>query len=193
MGYRNYLYIADKKKLNKIRKMNKEELFAFVGEIPDNEEEDYYPHWSDVLEKADGQEAIELGKYIDYTDKLKPFLRPLFRDKSAHEYYNDDSELYLAKNEILQALATIFKEKVQTHYKSLMEEKSPDVLDKRTQFERLLSSAKSNLIWSEYLDKLPNNKYSLGGGWLYEHKVFSILYLMRIFNPKKQTLIFLGY
>lgn len=90
-------------------------------------------------------------------------------------------------------MATIFKEKVQTHYKSLMEEKSPDVLDKRTQFERLLSSAKSNLMWSEYLDKLPNNKYSLGGGWLYEHEVFSILYLMRIFNPKKQTLIFLGY
>lgn len=193
MGYRNYLYIADKKKLNKIRKMNKEELFALVGEIPDNEEEDYYPYWGNVLEKADGQEAIELGKYIDFRGKLKPFLRPLFRDKSAHEYYNDDSELYLAKNEILQALATIFKEKVQTHYKSLMEEKSPDVLDKRTQFERLLSSAKSNLMWSQYLDKLPNNKYSLGGGWLYEHEVFSILYLMRIFNPKKQTLIFLGY
>lgn len=64
MGYRNYLYIEDKKKLNKIRKMNKEELFALVGEIPDNEEEDYYPYWSDVLEKADGQEAIELGKKV---------------------------------------------------------------------------------------------------------------------------------
>ena len=66
-----------------------------------------------------------------------------------------------------------------------MEEKSSDKFDKRTQFERLLSSARSNLMWSEYLDKLPDNKYSLGGGCLYEHEVFSILYLIRIFNPKK--------
>lgn len=189
MGYCNYLYIADKKKLNKIRKMTREELWAFVEQEP----EKYFPYWRDVLNKIGAENAFELGKYIDYTDKLKPFLRPLFRNKDAHREYNEDHELFIAKPDILQALATIFKEKVQAFYKDLMQEKSADEFDKRSQFDRLLASARSNLTWSQYLDKLPENKYALGGGWLYEHEVFSILYLMRIFNPKKQTLIFLGY
>lgn len=192
MGYRNYLYIADKKKLNKIRKMNRDELYSLVDELPFSEDEDYFPYWRDVLKKADGEEAFELGKYIDFTKKLEPFLKPLFRDKEVHKYYNEDSELMLAKPELLQELATIYKEKVQTYYKDLLNEKSSNQFDERPQFERLLASARSNLLWSDYLDKLSENKYSLGGGWLYEHEVFNILYLMRIFNPKKQVLIYCG-
>ena len=75
MGYRNYLYIADKKKLNKFRKMNRRELYALVGETP-NEDESDFPYWRDVLEKADGEEVFELGKYIDFTKRLEPFLKP---------------------------------------------------------------------------------------------------------------------
>ncbi len=191
MGYRNYLYIANKKNVNKIRKMTKEELWEFSKQKPFDDE--IFPYAGDILDKVGAENAFEMGKYIDYRSRLKPFLRPLFRNKEIHEWYNKDGELLVAKPDILQTLATIFKEKVQAHYKDLMEEKSSDEFDERTQFERLLSSARSNLMWSEYLDKLPNNKYSIGGGWLYEHEVFSILYLMRIFTPKKQYLIFIGY
>lgn len=192
MGYRNYLFIADKKKLNKISKMNRDELFSLVEELPDSEDEDEFPYWRDVLKKAGGEEAFELGKYIDFTKRLEPFLKPLFRDKIAHKYYNEDSELMLAKPELLQELATIYKEKVQTHYKDILNEKSSNIYDERPQFERLLASARTNSLWSDYLDKLSENKYSLGGGWLYEHEVFNILYLMKIFNPKKQALIYCG-
>lgn len=191
MGYRNYLYIGNKKDINKIRKMTKAELWEFSKQKPFEDEE--LPYWNDILKEAGAEEAFEMGKYIDYSDRLKPFLKPLFKDKEIHTYYNGYNELLIAKPEILQTLATIFKEKVQDHYQDLMQEKSSDEYDRRSQFDRLLSSAKSNLMWSEYLDKLPDNKYSLGGGWLYEHEVFSILYLMRIFNPKKQCLIFIGY
>lgn len=191
MGYRNYLYIANKKDVNKIRNMTKEELWEFHGQKPIDDEP--FPYWGDVLDKIGAEEALELGKYIDYQDKLKPFLKPFFRNKEIHQNYNEDSEFLIAKPEILQTLATIFKEKVQAHYQDLMQEKSSDEFDKRSQFDRLLNSARSNLMWSEYLDQLPNNKYALGGGWLYEHEVFSILYLMRIFNRKKQCLIYLGY
>ncbi len=121
MGYRNYLYIADKKKLNKVRKMTKEELWKFSKQEPFDEE--YFPYWRYVLEEAGAEEAFEMGKYIDYRSRLKPFLRPLFRNKEVHKYYNEENEVMLAKPEILQTIATIFKEKVQAHYKDLMEEK----------------------------------------------------------------------
>lgn len=191
MGYRNYLYIADKKQLNKICKMTKEELWEISGEKPFDDEP--FPYWSNVLKKANAEEAFEMGKYIDYRDKLKPFLKPLFRNKAAHEYYNEENECMLAKPEILQTMATIYKEKVQAHYKNLQQEKSLDEFDTSTQLERCLDSVRSTLAWSQYLDKLPNNKWNICGSWLYEHEVFNILYLMRVFNPKKQSLIFAGY
>lgn len=192
MGYRNYLYIADKKLVNKIRKMTKEELWKLTDTKPfDNDET--YPYWGDILDKANRETVFEMGKYIDYRDKLKPFLKPLFRDKAIHKYYNEENECMLAKPEILQVLATIYKEKVQAHYNSLLQEKSPDEFDTSTQFERCLDSVRSTLRWSEYLDKLPNNKWQICNSWLYEHEVFNILYLMRVFNPKKQCLIFVGY
>lgn len=192
MGYRNYLYIVNKKDINKIRKMNRDELSSLVNELPYSEDEDYFPYWRDILKKADGEEAFDLGKYVDFTERLEPFLKPLFRDKEVHEYYNEDTELMLAKPELLQELATIYKEKVQAYYKNLLNEESSDKFDTRTQLERLLSNVKDELIWSAYLDKLSEKKYSLGGGWLYEHEVFNILYLMKIFNLKKQALIYCG-
>lgn len=35
MGYRNYLYVADKKLVRKIKKMNREELFSFTETTPE--------------------------------------------------------------------------------------------------------------------------------------------------------------
>lgn len=191
MGYINCFYIADKKKLNKIRKMTRKELWELVEETPYSDSD--YPFFIDVLEKIGAEQAMDMGKDVDYTKRLEPFFKSLFRDKNTNKHYNMETECFLAKPEILQEIATIFKEKVQNYYKSLLEEKSPNEFDERTQFERLLASAKQNLIWACYLDKLSENKYSLGGGWLYEHEVFNVLYLMRILNPKKQCLIYVGY
>lgn len=39
MGYRNYLYIADKKIVNKVRKMTKAELWEFSKQKPFEDEE----------------------------------------------------------------------------------------------------------------------------------------------------------
>ena len=61
------------------------------------------------------------------------------------------------------------------------------------QLARLLADARSHLSWAKFLDNLPENEWNLGGGWLYEHEVFTLMYIARIFNPKKYTLLWLGY
>lgn len=198
MGYRNYLYVADKKLVRKIKKMNREELFSFTEETPESDEEDYYfgrdyPYRGRLLDKIGGVELIELGKYIDFSSEIEPFLKPLFKDKEINKYYNEETDLYLADFGILQKLATIYKEKVKKYYFSLLEEKSPDEFDKRTQIERLIENVKYHLIWSEYLDRLPRNQYSICGCDLYEHEIFNFLHFMRVINPKKQCLIYTGY
>lgn len=191
MGYRNYLYVVDKKQLNKIRKMTKAELWAFSEEKPFDDEE--YPYMGDVCDKMGAEEAIELGKYIDYTTRLKKFFKPIFKDKDINKHYNYETEFLIAKPEILQEIATIFKEKIKANYQDLLREKSEQEYETRSQFERLKAEAESHLTWCQYLDRLSKQKYELCGSWLYEHEVFNILYLMKVFKPKKQALLWLGH
>ena len=79
MGYRNYLYIADKKIVNKVRKMTKAELWEFSKRKPFEDEE--LPYWDGILEEVGAEEAFEMGKYIDYHNRLKPFLKPFSATK----------------------------------------------------------------------------------------------------------------
>lgn len=193
MGYRNYLYIADKKKINKVHKMSANELWELVGGKTELDEDIDTPWIGDVLDKLNAEEFIELGKYLDYTNEIQPFLKPLFRDKLVHNDYNCETECMLVKPEILQKIATIFKEKVKGYYKSLLEEKSSNVLDTRPQLERCIEDIRTKLTWLENSDTLPSNKWNIIDTWLYEYEMFNILHLMRIFNPKKQALIWIGH
>lgn len=191
MGYRNYLYIADKKKCNKIRKMSKKELLELTNTVLEDEFDYLSDH--DVLDKMGAEEVFELGKYIDFYDEIKPHLRKMFKDKEVHKYFNEEEECMLAKPEILQTIATIYRKKVLNFYQDLMQKKSSNKFNKGSQLERMKESIRSQLLWNQYLDQLPNNKYQICGAWLYEYEVFNILYLMRVFNPKKQVLIWRGY
>ena len=70
MGYRNYLYIVDKKKINKARKMSANALWELVGGKTELDEDIDTPWIGDVLDKLGAEEFIELGKYLDYTKKI---------------------------------------------------------------------------------------------------------------------------
>ena len=194
MGYRNFLYIVDNKKFNKIKKLNSEQLWDLIGRDKafDEDELTHAPHWRELENYIDLKEAFEFGKGIDFYKRIKKYLKPAFKDKEVHKWYNDDTEFMLAKPEILAECALIFKEKVTNYYEDLLKEKSDYKYDTRSQLDRLLADARSHLSWAKFLDYLPENEYSLGGGWLYEHEVFTLQHLRRIFNPKKQLLIWIG-
>ena len=195
MGYRNYLYIADRKKFNKFRKLDIEQMWNWVGKDKAWSEEalDMLPDHHDIKEIISLEEIFEFGKYIDFYDRIKQYLKPAFKDKNVQEQYNEEEEFMIAKPEIIQECMTIFKEKIETYYKDLLNEKSSDEYDNRSQLDRLLADAKSHLSWAKFLDYLPENKWNLGGGWLYEHEVFTLMHIARIFNPKKHILLWLGY
>lgn len=191
MGYRNYLYIADKKKYNKIRKMSKKELLELTNTVLEDEFDYLSAH--DILDKMGAEEAFELGKGVDFYDEIKPHLRKMFTDKEVHEEFNAERECMMVKPEILQTIATVYKNKVKNWYEDLLQEKSSNEYDTRSQIDRLKDGVESHLLWNQYLDHLPNNKWNINSIWLYEYEIFNILHLMRVFNPKKQVLIWRGY
>jgi len=195
MGYRNYLYVVDKKRFNQFRKLNIEQMWDVVGRDKawcEKALESAPDHWE--LRQAIGlKEIFEFGKYVDFRDRIKKYLKPAFKDKEINRQYNEEEEFLIAKPEIIRECMTIYKEKVEEYYKDLLNEKSSNEYDDRSQLMRLLADARSHLSWAKFLDDLPENEWNLGGGWLYEHEVFTLMHIARIFNPKKYTLLWLGH
>ena len=190
MGYRNDLYVVDKKKFNKIRKKKKTALIKLLGGKSDIED-GYLSSW-DLKKHIDAENCFELGKYIDFYDQIKHHLKPAFKNQEVHEYLNEECEFMLADFGILQELASIYKEKVVKNYKDLLEEESLNPFDRSTKTERVEHHVRHKIRWCEYLDELPEAKYKLVDSWTYEHEAFNLLYLMKVIDPSKQYLLWTG-
>ena len=83
MGYRNYIWVIDKKKADSIRNMSLDELKSLAD--PDSS----YVSIFDLREKLNAIEAIELGKYVGNIPKN---LQPFFIDKAVQENVSTEQE-----------------------------------------------------------------------------------------------------
>lgn len=204
MGYRNYLHVVDRKKLAKIKKMNVNQLWDLTEEDPeewDMDEDGNFqpPYWRDVLEKIDSEELIEVSEALFYRNsdfKLSKYTKKIFKDKEIQKHYNEDTELMIAKPEILDALIEFYISKVKKFYNQLLLEDSTNPKDEygnplKPQLERLQSAAKSQLSWLNFVND-SKSKWCLSTAWLYEYDMFNLIHIKKMFDPKKQVLIWTG-
>lgn len=204
MGYRNYLYVVDRKKLAKIKKMDVNQLWDLIEEDPeewdmDEDKNPRPPYWRDVLEKIDSEKLIEVSEALFYRDsdfELLKYTKKIFKDKEIQKYYNEDTELMIAKPEILDALIEFYISKVKKFYNQLLLEDSTNPKNEygeplKPQLERLQSAVKSQLSWLNFVND-SESKWCLSTAWLYEYDIFNLIHIKKMFNPKKQVLIWSG-
>lgn len=204
MSYRNYLLVVDRKKLAKIKKMNVKELWDLVEEDPEELDEDddgnpTPPYWRDVIEAINGEELIEVSEALFYRDStflLPKYTKKIFKNREIQDWYNEDTELMIAKPEILDALIEFYISKTEKYYKDLTLEDSDNPKDKygtplKPQLERLQQHAKTQLSWLKFVND-SNSKWCLSTSWLYEYDIFNLIHIKKMFDPKKQVLIWAG-
>ena len=204
MSYRNYLFVVDRKKLAKIKKMNVKELWDLVEEDPEELDEDddgnpTPPYWRDVIEAINGEELIEVSEALFYRDStflLPKYIKKIFKNREIQEWYNEDTELMIAKPEILDALIEFYISKTEKYYKDLTLEDSDNPKDKygtllKPQLERLQQHVKTQLSWLKFVND-SNSKWCLSTSWLYEYDIFNLIHIKKMFDPKKQVLIWAG-
>ena len=204
MGYRNYLCVVDRKKLAKIKKMDVKDLWNLVEEDPEELDEDddgnlTPPYWRDVIEAINGEELIEVSEALFYRDStflLPKYIKKIFKNREIQDWYNEDTELMIAKPEILDALIEFYISKTEKYYKDLTLEDSDNPKDKygtplKPQLERLQQHAKTQLSWLKFVND-SNSKWCLSTSWLYEYDIFNLIHIKKMFDPKKQVLIWAG-
>lgn len=206
MGYRAYLYVVDKKKFTKLKKLNTQELWTMLGKEPtkwdidERTKEVYPPYWGDVLEYANGKEIAELGDIIFYKKyKMKPYdyLKKIFKNKEVQDYYNCEHKLMIAKPELLDAIIAVYLKRIEDNYTELLIDDSQNLKDEfgyplKSQLEILRTEIESQLYWLKYIND-SDDKWCLATSWLYAHEVFNIIHIKKMFNPKKQVLIYVAY
>jgi len=204
MGYRNYLFVVDRKKLAKVKKMDVNQLWDLTKEDPEEWDMDEDgnpepPYWRDVLEKINGEELIQVSEALFYRNsdfKLSKYTKKIFKYKKIQKYYNEDTELMIVKPEILDALIEFYISKVKRFYNQLLLEDSTNPKDEygnplKPQLERLQSAVKSQLSWLNFVND-SKSKWCLSTAWLYEYDIFNLIHIKKMFNPKKQVLVWTG-
>lgn len=202
MSNRTRLYVVDKKKLAKLKKLNAQELWTTLGkehvewDIDEKTKKVYLPYWRDVLKYAGGKEINELGDVLFYKKyKVKPYdyLKNIFKNKEVQNYYNSESELMIAKPELLDVIIQVYLKRIEDNYAELLIDDSQNPKDElgyplKPQIERLQKEIRCQLNWLKFIND-SDDKWCLATSWLYAHEVFNIIHIKKMFNPKKQVLI----
>lgn len=205
MSYRNYLFIADKKKVSKLKKMTLEQLWELVDKEPDylNRRKDgtlYPPYHRDITNKIDAEELLEISSAIYYKDsefKVENYLTKVFQDKSINNYYNQEMDFMIAKSEILEGLIEFYIAKTKKYYQQLSKEDSENQKNEfgdplEPQLKRLQHHVKVQLSWLNCVNN-SDSRWCLSSSWLYEYDIFNLIHIKKMFNPKKQVLLWMGW
>ena len=182
MGYRNYIYVVEKKKAEKVRHKTFEEL-----EKLSNEKDDYFG-FIDIRDIVDGTCAIELGKYVDFD--IKPYIKPFFTDEDLHKRCNTEEEFMLLDPSVLQAMATYYKDVSRNYFSDLLQKYKDD---KEIGSNLLVKELKTRIAFMDNLDYISKNKFTLCDTWLKDYDLLNFVYLAKVIDFNKYYLLWLGW
>lgn len=177
MGYINYIWVINKKKADMLRNLSSEELRKYAD--PENSEFSVF----DLKANLKAKEAIELGKYAP-RDVISSFITPFFTNPKTQRNIEIDTEISIMDPIALKALLMYYKKEMVQFYEKL----STD-----TNIGRMQHEFKQLAIWTQMADMDEENKYQLTTSWRYDQALFNFMYLYKIFDSKKQYLLWVGY
>ncbi len=200
MGYRNYIASIPRKEYDKIKNFTKEELYKYKGESMDE-----YMGCVSVYDVTQTK-LYELGQYVDSFPKK--LFKPVFLNKELQKDFTEEHDFYLVGKKFLEAVAEMYSAKVKDYYNKMLEplltdEKYPRLKDPKDYSPedvfKMAEHIKSMAFeWgcSPFSDEPP---YNLKNGdavttsCKYEYAQFELVRIYKMFDWKKNVLIYYGY
>lgn len=194
MGYRNYFYIAEKKKLDDFLALSHEEQMKVTSEIikgyykeqkfAQEEIEEYLGYnqpgdW-EVRNYLEAEEIHCCGKYFD-NDIQKEIV------KDSIDLSGDEDELYLnVKPEALIICAKHYKDKSVKYWNNLIKSEA-NIDDIKNQLQNHVRDL------DYVLNTNPDDKFSITNSWDYECAMLELVHLYKSIDWDKYSLIWCGY
>jgi hypothetical protein len=148
MGYRADLYIIDNKDLKDLRSISKKRLFQEM------EADDDFIYRLDILNHFNAKEIYSLGE-PNWGIEFEVYLKPLFKNKLLHEYYNSDNDMMILTKEGLRFLIDFYHNKVNIFYK-----KQAKLTNTIVELISEIKKTKGKTIKKEKVNKIISDSYS---------------------------------
>lgn len=187
MGYRHYFFEVDKKDVEKVKDKTYDELMEIAKEYgTEIEEEENWFYFND--DKFMNKSCIfEFGKlyWDDTAERIYSNGTPLFTIKDTQDAFSDYYPYAMGSDAMLEAIE-IYKEKIINYYKGLLEEYTPEVLNRHVE---------DMLMWWEKLGAIDTNleRKRISSSWLYEHQIFELVRLYKSIDWDNKCLLFYGW
>ena len=194
MGYRNYFYVAEKKKVDDFLALSHEEQMKVTAEVIKK----------DYNDQAFAQEQIE--EYLKYNQLCRWETMDYLEAKEIHgcgKYFDDnvqkeivkdsvdlsgnEDEFYLnVKPEALIICAEHYKDKSVKYWSTIIKSEA-NIDDIKNQLQNHVRDL--NYV----LNTDPNNKFSITNSWDYEYAMLELVHLYKLIDWNKYSLIWCGY
>lgn len=178
MGYRHYLGIIDKQKLEELRNKKYDDSWNYQEEVREN-----------------CKVILELGKlYTDKetTDVLYQNCENLIKEKS-------DVEMFIPNQKIFIKLANVYKGKVEKYFNDIYNKinfcnlKIKKLTDEQIKaIYTLIDDCKDKINWLEATQFCEDAK-DLELTWLYEHQMFNLMHYYLITDYLKEVIVCFAY
>ena len=194
MGYRNYFYIAEKKKVDDFLALSHEEQMKATAEVikkdyndqtfAQEQIEEYLKcnqlrRW-EMMDYLEAKEIHGCGKYFD--DNVQKEIV-----KDSVDLSGNEDEFYLnVKPEALITCAEHYKDKSVKYWSTIIKSEA-NIDDIKNQLQNHVRDL--NYV----LNTDPNNKFSITNSWDYEYAMFELVHLYKLIDWNKYSLIWCGY
>lgn len=198
MGYRNYFYIAEKKKVDDFLTLSHKEQVKATAELQMELYKD--PKYAkecmnEYIERGElgtwetrayleAKEIHGCGKYFE-SDIQKEIV------KDSVDLSGDEDEFYLnVKPEALIICAEHYKDKSAKYWNRLVEseESIEDIKEQLRSHARELDYAHRDVLNTDL-----NNKFNITNSWDYEYAMLELVHLYKLMDWDKYSLIWCGY
>ena len=194
MGYRHYIAIIDKDKLEELK------LKVYTKDNYDDFDEDYE---QDFMRQCDIQDNCVYSHCVGklYYMKTNDVYDALYREKE--DLINDcDVECFICSQNIFFDLANIYLKMAQSYFKDLFEPFKKELIERKDIFEDLIDEKKVN--FRKILNDINDKIYWLNRNFdkeendieicdLYEYQAFNLIHIHKTIDFEKQVVICYAY
>ena len=206
MGYRHYMYIVPRKRIEEVKDLTYEELkrYAESNGIFNEDGEDDFCAYSFLSALGEHNEFFCYGKYYENYESIQKLGTPLFSNAETMEHF-EEYEPYVVERDAILCAIDYYRERVVKWCKDLIMSQEeynakyePWQRDKRSREERIIAHLESQLSeWenpyglSAIDTNMKNNR--IVQSWLYEYEIFELVHKMKTMDWENNAIIFYGW
>lgn len=198
MGYRNYIASIPRKEYDKIKNLNREDLYKYKRVDP---KEDHIAVY-DVAEFR----LYELGKYVDVFSKR--LFKPVFLDKELQKEFSEEHDFYLVGKKFVEAVIDRYSNNVKSYYNEMLKDiltnekypklKNPKEVSLQSVLKIFNHVKNMSFEWgcTPFSDSPPynlNNGDQITNSSKYEYNIFELVRIYKTFDWKNNVMIYYGY